>query len=76
MFCNRNESRYVIRLCYNDEKYKEVAMRKKLIIIGGVPGVGKTTVAELLKNALQNAVWLDGDWCWMMHPWRFQMKIK
>ena len=21
----------------------------------------------LLKH-LDNAVWLDGDWCWMMHP--------
>lgn len=31
-------------------------------------GVGKTTVCRKLYTQLENAVWLDGDWCWMMHP--------
>lgn len=31
-------------------------------------GVGKTTVCKILKNKLKNCVFLDGDWCWDMHP--------
>ncbi|MNC13364.1 Shikimate kinase [compost metagenome] len=42
---------------------------KKLIIINGAPGVGKTTVSKELYKSLHKSVWLDGDWCWMMNPW-------
>ena len=45
--------------------------KKKLIVISGTIGVGKTTVATTLKNNLDDSVMLDGDWCWMMHPWQF-----
>ena len=31
-------------------------------------GVGKTTTCEELSKKLQNSVWLDGDWCWMINP--------
>ncbi len=31
-------------------------------------GVGKTTVCKLLCKKLQKCVFLDGDWCWDMHP--------
>ncbi len=41
---------------------------KKLIIINGTMGVGKTATSKVLYEKLQNSVWLDGDWCWMMHP--------
>lgn len=41
---------------------------KKLIIINGTMGVGKSTVCRELYTQLENAVWLDGDWCWLMHP--------
>lgn len=41
---------------------------KKLILIGGTMGVGKTTVCQRLKCVLDNSVFLDGDWCWDMHP--------
>lgn len=41
---------------------------KKLIIIHGPPGVGKTTVCRSLYKSLDKSVWLDGDWCWMMNP--------
>lgn len=41
---------------------------KKLIIINGVPGAGKTSVAKVLNKRLDRSVWLDGDWCWMMNP--------
>ncbi len=43
---------------------------KKLIFINGPMGVGKTTVCQHLYRQLPASVWLDGDWCWMMHPWR------
>lgn len=45
-------------------------MKKKLIIINGTMGVGKTTVCKELYARLENLIWLDGDWCWMMHPWK------
>lgn len=41
---------------------------KKLVIIHGEPGVGKTTVCKSLYKKLDRSVWLDGDWCWMMNP--------
>lgn len=44
-------------------------MKKKLIIINGAPGVGKTTTCRELQRLLDRNVWLDGDWCWMTNPW-------
>ena len=41
-------------------------MKRKLILIGGVPGSGKTTVSEQLNKTLEKSIWLDGDWCWMV----------
>lgn len=41
---------------------------KRLIVIGGTMGVGKTTISQLLKKKLDCCVMLDGDWCWDMHP--------
>lgn len=41
---------------------------KKLIIINGTMGVGKTATSKVLYKKLENSVWLDGDWCWMMNP--------
>ncbi|MDF2885364.1 MAG: nucleotide kinase [Clostridiaceae bacterium] len=41
---------------------------KKLIIINGTMGVGKTAASRELNKNLENSVWLDGDWCWMMNP--------
>lgn len=45
----------------------EVVM-KRLILIGDTMGVGKTATSSLLKYQLDNCVFLDGDWCWDMHP--------
>lgn len=42
----------------------------KLILIGGAPGIGKSTVARLLMNQLPNSAWLDGDDVWRMNPFR------
>ena len=41
---------------------------KHLYLIGGTMGMGKTTVGKILKSKLDNSVFLDGDWCWDMHP--------
>ncbi len=41
---------------------------KKLIIISGTMGVGKTTTCRELQKILPNNVFLDGDWCWDMQP--------
>ncbi|MCD5003407.1 AAA family ATPase [Enterococcus saccharolyticus] len=49
---------------------------KKLIFIGGTMGVGKSTVANKLNQALEDSIYLDGDWCWYMHPWQFNEENK
>lgn len=41
---------------------------KTLILIGGTMGVGKTATSQVLKKSLKKSVFLDGDWCWDMHP--------
>lgn len=43
-------------------------MKKKLIIINGTMGVGKSAACRELYKSLEKSVWLDGDWCWMMNP--------
>lgn len=49
---------------------------KKVYLIGGAMGVGKTTVCRLLKYQLPNCVFLDGDWCWDMHPFQISDETK
>ncbi len=49
---------------------------KRLYLIGGTMGVGKTTVCQILKKRLPNSVFLDGDWCWDMHPFRVTEETK
>lgn len=41
---------------------------KNLIFVNGTMGAGKSTVCAHLLKLLPNAVFLDGDWCWSMHP--------
>ena len=41
---------------------------KHLYMIGGPMGVGKTAVCQQLKMQLDRCAFLDGDWCWDMHP--------
>lgn len=43
---------------------------KQLYLVAGTMGVGKTTVCQALKQTLPNSVFLDGDWCWDMHPFQ------
>jgi len=41
---------------------------KRLILIGGTMGVGKTTLCRELQKRLPRNVFLDGDWCWDAVP--------
>ena len=43
-------------------------MNKKLILIRGSPCVGKTAVGTRLFERYDNSAYLDGDWCWCVHP--------
>ena len=49
---------------------------KNLYMIGGTMGVGKTTACKLLKRRLDNAVFLDGDWCWDADPFQVTEETK
>ncbi len=49
---------------------------KTLYLIGGPMGVGKTTAGQRLKRLLDNAVFLDGDWCWDMDPFQVTSQTK
>ena len=49
---------------------------KTLFLIGGAMGVGKTTVCQILKRQLPNAVFLDGDWCWDADPFQVTEETK
>ena len=49
---------------------------KNVYFIGGTMGVGKTTVCKCLMDMLENSVFLDGDWCWLSHPFRVTAETK
>ena len=49
---------------------------KKVIFISGTMGSGKSTVSRLCSEQLTRSVWLDGDWCWMMHPFQVNDQTK
>ena len=49
---------------------------KKLYLIGGTMGVGKTTTCQILKRKLDKSVFIDGDWCWDMHPFMVNEETK
>ena len=49
---------------------------KTLYFIGGTMGVGKTTVSQALKRSLNRSIFLDGDWCWDMHPFTVTLETK
>jgi len=42
---------------------------KKLVLISGAAGVGKTTLCRYLFKEIKGCAWLDSDWCWMINPW-------
>ncbi len=49
---------------------------KNIYLVGGTMGVGKTTTCQIMKSKLDNSVFLDGDWCWDMHPFQVTEETK
>lgn len=49
---------------------------KHLYLIGGPMGVGKTAACRCLSMQLERSVFLDGDWCWMTHPFTVTEETK
>ena len=49
---------------------------KNLVVVGGPMGVGKSAVCRELLSRMDKAVWLDGDWCWTMHPWQITSETR
>lgn len=49
---------------------------KRLILIGGPMGVGKTATCRELQKILPKNVFLDGDWCWDMRPFTVTEETK
>ena len=49
---------------------------KKLYMVGGTMGAGKTAVCQQLKKQLPDSVFLDGDWCWDADPFQVTEETK
>lgn len=50
---------------------------KKVILLSGPYGVGKTTLANNLVNSLNNTVMFDGEWAWFQgNNWNFTKENK
>lgn len=58
------------------QSWDEEVDMKRIFLIGGTMGVGKTATCQLLKTNLNNSVFLDGDWCWDMHPFQVTEETK
>ncbi len=41
-----------------------------LYMLCGAIGVGKSATGRAFRDMLPNCAFLDGDWCWDMHPFR------
>ncbi len=41
---------------------------KRLILLRGPMGVGKTATGRELQRLLPQCAFLDGDWCWDIRP--------
>lgn len=46
---------------------------KKLILIIGPNGVGKTTTAKILLQKLSKCAYVDADWCRVINPFLLRM---
>ena len=49
---------------------------KRLYLVGGPMGVGKTAACRRLEQMLPACAFLDGDWCWDMHPFQVTEETK
>lgn len=51
--------------------FEELDDMKKLILILGANGVGKSTTAEILLQKLSKCAYIDADWCRAINPFPF-----
>lgn len=49
---------------------------KTLLFLNGPMGVGKSAVCRALSDRMTPSVYLDGDWCWSMNPFRVTDETK
>jgi cytidylate kinase len=56
-------------------KYELEENMKKLIMICGPNGVGKTTLTKTLNRRLMNSALIDPEWCRMINPFYFDDEI-
>ena len=49
---------------------------KRVILICGTMGVGKTRTCRELQKVLDKNVFLDGDWCWDADPFQVTEETK
>ena len=49
---------------------------KNIYLVGGTMGVEKTATCQILKKKWPDCVFLDGDWCWDMQPFRVTSETK
>ena len=49
---------------------------KRLYVLCGAMGVGKSATGRALRDRLPDCAFLDGDWCWDMHPFRVTGETK
>lgn len=49
---------------------------KRLILINGTMGSGKTAVSKELCHLIRPGVFLDGDWCWSAQPFTVTEETK
>lgn len=47
---------------------------RKLILINGKPGTGKTTVSNLLRKKYESSAWVDTDALMHMRPWKREQR--
>ncbi|ARC83401.1 AAA domain protein [Clostridium argentinense CDC 2741] len=47
-----------------------------IYFIGSTMGVGKITTCNAVKVKLNNSVFLHGDWCWDIHPFKVTEETK
>ncbi len=48
----------------------------KVIIINGPMGVGKTTIGKYIAEKYEGTAFIDGDWCFDLHPFVGNRKTK
>ncbi|MCC8151727.1 MAG: AAA family ATPase, partial [Lachnospiraceae bacterium] len=58
----------IMRITEKRNTSKNEAEMKKIYLVGGTMGVGKTAVCQKLKKELADCGFLEGDWCWDADP--------